>query len=62
VLGISNFMEIAGSGWEGCCTAVYKTLTGKEMADCPCRGRGFRSQYFGQEVATAIRAKAEKLA
>ena len=62
VIGINNFMEIAGSGWEGTCSAVYKTLTGKKIAECTLIGRGFRSQFFAKEVATAIRAKAEKLA
>lgn len=43
--------------WESFCTFVYERLTGKEHPGCSMRGRGFRSQAFGRDVAKAIREK-----
>lgn len=36
---------------------VYKTLTGEDMQPSHVRGTGFRSQYHGNQVAKALRAK-----
>ena len=43
--------------WEDFTCWVYKSLTGEDMHPCSLRGSGFRSQYHGNQVAKALRAK-----
>jgi hypothetical protein len=44
-------------GWEGYCSQIYEKLTGQKCPESHARGRGFRSQHYGKEVAKAIREK-----
>ncbi len=48
------------NGWESFCSFVYEKITGNPHPGCPFRGRGFRSQSFGKDIAKAIRLSSEK--
>jgi len=54
-------VEVKGDyeGWQAFCETVYKQLTGEDIEPSRARGQGFRSQYYGKEVAKAIRTKFE---
>lgn len=41
--------------WESFCAFVYEKVTGEPHPGCNLRGRGFRSQKYGRDVANAIR-------
>lgn len=43
-------------GWETRCFKTYLAITGQEPENCPLRGTGFRSQWFGKIVAEAVKA------
>lgn len=54
VLGIKKVPKSIKTWW-AYCQWVYKKITKEEMPRCHLRGRGFRSQYFGEQVAEVIR-------
>jgi len=56
-LGIDPKIYDNAQGWETLCHDIYEALLGAECPPSHARGRGFRSQHYGDCVADAIRQK-----
>ncbi len=42
------------NGWESFCAFIYEKVSGNPHPGCSLRGRGFRSQRYGKDIADVI--------